>query len=120
MTKSTNAPIIYKICDRALWREAERQGVFKGSAVDLHDGYIHFSDAGTVAETAARHFAGQDNLLLISVAGGHLGAALKRETSRGGARFPHLYGDLPLKAVLKVEPLSLDDSGMHVFPPLLR
>lgn len=120
MTKSADAPIIYKICDRALWNTAERQGVFMGASVDLDDGYIHFSDAGTVAETAARHFAGKDDLLLISVDSGLLGASLKWETSRGGVRFPHLYGDLPLNAVVKVEPLPLDAGGMHIFPPLPR
>jgi uncharacterized protein (DUF952 family) len=45
-------PTIYKITPASAWREAERQGVYKGSAVDLRDGYIHFSTAAQVAETA--------------------------------------------------------------------
>lgn len=120
MTPSAHAPVIYKICPAALWRDAEKHGVFKGAAIDLHDGYIHFSDAGTVKETAARHFAGQADLLLISVNAGRLGDSLKWEKSRGDALFPHLYGNLPLDAVTKVEPLPLDAGGTHTFPPLPR
>jgi uncharacterized protein (DUF952 family) len=118
MTQFTHTPVIYKICPAALWREAERRGVFKGAAIDLHDGYIHFSDAGTVKETAAKHFAGQTDLLLISIDAGCLGDSLKWEKSRGDALFPHLYGDLPLNAVTKVEALPLDAAGMHIFPAL--
>lgn len=110
--------MIYKICPAALWQEAERQGVFKGAPVDLSDGFIHFSTAAQAAETAAKHFAGQNGLLLVSVAAERLGESLKWEPSRGGALFPHLYGVLPLTTVTKVEPLPLGPDGRHVFPPL--
>jgi uncharacterized protein (DUF952 family) len=110
--------VIYKICPASLWREAERLGRFAGSPVDRKDGFIHFSSAEQVAETAAKHFAGQSDLVLVRVDAGALGAALKWEPSRGGALFPHLYGDLDLKAVRKVEPLPLGPDGRHVFPPL--
>jgi uncharacterized protein (DUF952 family) len=109
---------IYKICDAALWREAERAGVFGGAPVDLADGYIHFSTAGQVAETAARHFAGQTDLLLVAIDTEVLGPALRYEPSRGGALFPHLYGTLPLSAVRWVQPLPLGPDGRHVFPEL--
>jgi uncharacterized protein (DUF952 family) len=111
------AEIIYKICDAALWREAERAGVFGGAPVDLADGYIHFSTAGQVAQTAARHFAGRADLVLVAVDGEALGGALRYEPSRGGAMFPHLYGKLPLSAVRWVKPLPLGADG-HVFPEL--
>ncbi len=106
---------IYKICPRALWLEAERSGRFVGALVDLADGYIHFSTAEQVRETAARHFSGEDDLLLIAVDPDPLGAALRYESSRGGALFPHLYGSLPLSAVLAVTPLPLEAGG-HAFP----
>lgn len=93
-------------------------GVFRGSAVDLADGYIHFSTAEQAVETAAKHFAGQKDLLLVQVDSGRLGGHLKWEPSRGGALFPHLYGELGLAAVTKVELLSLDGDGVHIFPPL--
>jgi uncharacterized protein (DUF952 family) len=109
---------IYKICDAALWREAERAGVFGGAPVDLADGYIHFSTAGQAAETAARHFAGMADLVLVAVDAQALGPTLRYEPSRGGALFPHLYGTLPLSAVRWVRPLPLGADGRHVFPEL--
>ena len=109
---------IYKICDSALWREAEREGVFAGAPVDRADGFIHFSTAGQVAETAARHFAGKGDLLLVAVDAAALGSALRYEPSRGGQLFPHLYGTLTLSAVRWVKPLPLGADGKHVFPEL--
>lgn len=109
--------IIYKICPQALWQEAERTGVFKGAAIDLSDGFIHFSDDSQVEETAAKHFAGQTDLVLVSVDTERLGESLKWEPSRGGALFPHLYGDLAITAVTRVEPLPLGPDGVHIFPP---
>jgi len=109
---------IYKVCDATQWSEAERDGAFRGSAVDSADGYIHFSTAAQVAETAAKHFAGMLGLVLVAVEAEELGSALKWETSRGGALFPHLYRALPLTAVRWVKSLRLDDNGRHVLPPL--
>ena len=112
------AKTIYKICDAGLWRAAGRAGVFGGAPVDLADGYIHFSTAGQVVETAARHFARRADLVLVAVEAEALGAALRYEPSRGGAMFPHLYGKLPLAAVRWVKPLPLGADGRHVFPEL--
>ena len=110
---------IYKICTAAEWAEAERAGVYRGSAVDRQDGFIHFSTAEQAAETAAKWFAGQRDLALVAVDANALGDKLKWEPSRGGALFPHLYGKLTLAAVLRVDPLPLDASGRHVFPKSL-
>ncbi len=110
--------LIYKICPRALWQASERDGVFRGADVDLADGYIHFSTAEQVHETAARHFAGQDDLVLVAVDAAALGPALKWEPSRGGALFPHLYGELSLRAVAWVKPLPLGPDHLHQFPRL--
>jgi uncharacterized protein (DUF952 family) len=109
---------IYKICPAALWREAQGAGKFRGSAHDLRDGFIHFSTAAQAAQTAAKHFFGVPDLVLLHVDTGLLGNALKWEPSRGGALFPHLYGDLALAAVTKVDPLPLGADGTHKFPPL--
>jgi uncharacterized protein (DUF952 family) len=110
--------VIYKICPIPLWRAAERTGVFHGSEVDRRDGFIHFSSADQVVETAGKHFAGQSGLLLVRIDGTKLGDRLKWEPSRGGALFPHLYGDLELTAVTRVEPLPLGPDGRHAFPAL--
>jgi len=107
---------IYKISPAALWQEAERIGAFSGAPVDRADGFIHFSCRQQVAETAARHFAGQADLVLVAVDAAAL-PALRYEPSRGGALFPHLYGPLPLSAVRWVKPLALGPAG-HVFPEL--
>ncbi len=114
----THAPpsTVYKIVPAGLWSEAEAAGRFDGAPVDVADGFIHFSTAVQVAETAARHFAGQADLLLVSVDAAALGAALVYEPSRGGALFPHVYAPLPLTAVTAVRPLPLGPDGRHVFP----
>jgi uncharacterized protein (DUF952 family) len=108
--------LIYKICTAAEWREAERAGVYRGSEADRGDGFIHFSTAAQAAETAAKWFAGQRDLVLVAVDGDALGDRLKWEPSRGGALFPHLYGELDARAVTRVDPLPLDASGRHAFP----
>ncbi len=111
-------PIIYKILPEAMWLQAQKDRVFRGSEVDLRDGFIHFSTASQAVETAAKHFAGQRDLVLLYVDTERLGKNLKWEPSRGGALFPHLYGDLALTAVTKAVPLPLGPDGAHQFPPL--
>ena len=107
---------IYKICTREAWQEAEHLGRFDGAPVDLADGFIHFSTAAQLAETARRHFAGQDGLVLVRVDEAKLGDALRMELSRGGDLFPHLYGPLPLAAVDRVEALRQGSEGQHILP----
>jgi uncharacterized protein (DUF952 family) len=107
---------IYKILPDAMWREANRAGIFHGSEVDLRDGYIHFSTVEQAAETAAKHFAGQRDLILLEVEAEALGAALKWEPSRGGALFPHLYAPLDVKYVRRAGPLPLGADGRHILP----
>ena len=110
--------IIYKIVPATLWQDALNRGEFKGASIDLTDGYIHLSTAEQARETAARHFAGQDGLVLVAVDAEKLGDKLVFEPSRGGDLFPHLYGPLALDAVLWERPLPLDADGNHVFPEL--
>lgn len=110
---------IYKICPAPLWREAEAAGVFRGAEIDLADGYIHFSAAGQLAETAALHFVGVDDLLLVAVDADKLGTALRYEPARSGDRFPHLYGNLDLGAVLWARPMPFGPDGRHRLPDLL-
>ena len=118
-----NAPDIaapvYKILDADAWKRAEAEGVFRGAGIDVEDGFIHFSTVDQMRETAARHFAGRENLVLVAFDGARLaklGGAYRYEPSRGGDLFPHLYADAPLDAVLWVRPLPLGPDGAHVFP----
>lgn len=108
--------LIYKIFRRSEWDAFRGAGETDGAPVDLADGFIHLSTAAQVAETAAKHFAGVTDLLLVQVATADVDAALRWEPSRGGALFPHIYGDLPLSAVRSVTPLPLGDDGRHVWP----
>ena len=105
--------LIYKICDRALWAEATESGTFEGAPVDLADGFIHFSSAEQVRETAAKHFKGQDDLLLIAVEADDMGELLRWEPSRGGEDFPHLYRPLKVSEVAWVKPMPLRADGTH-------
>lgn len=107
---------IYKIVTSAQWAAAEAGGLFAGAPVDLADGYIHFSTAAQVGETAAKHFPGQAGLLLVAVDTAKLGDALRWEPSRGGALFPHLYAPLSLAHVVWVKPLPPGKDGQHLLP----
>ena len=109
-------PTIYKICPASAWREAERQGVYRGSADDARDGYIHFSTATQVEGTARKFFAGQSGLFLVEVDADALGNALRWERSRNDELFPHLYGELDLGAVLSVTNLNMRSDGGHDVP----
>lgn len=109
---------IYKICPASVWREAERRGVFRGSAADLCDGFIHFSTASQVAETAKKHFSGQTGLFLIAVDADALGDQLRWEISRNDEPFPHLYGELDLAAVTAVLEMRARSDGTHHIPEL--
>lgn len=111
--------VIYKICNAALWREAQEKGVLAGAPVDLADGYIHFSTAAQVKETAAKHFSGQRDLVLLWIESDKLGPRLKWEPSRNGALFPHLYDALDIAHVIRVEKLPLGADGHHLFPDLV-
>lgn len=108
---------IYKILPRPLWTEARSAGALTGAPVDLKDGFIHFSTATQVRETAAKHFANQADLVLVAVDADRLGAELKWEVSRGGALFPHLYAKLPVSAVKWFRDLPIGPDG-HQFGTL--
>lgn len=111
-------PLIYHMCRREEWAAAESAGAHAGSSQDQADGFIHFSTAAQIVESAARHRTGQSDLVLLAVEPVLLGSALKWEASRGGQLFPHLYGALPVSAVCWVAELPLGEDGFHVFPAL--
>lgn len=103
--------LVFKIVERAAWDAARRDGVFKGSADDLRDGFIHLSSAEQVDATLAKHFKNQDDLLLVAFDAAALGAPLKWESSRGGALFPHLYAPLAPQLALWARELRSRDDG---------
>ena len=107
---------IYKIMAAEEWEVAKAKGVYEGSEHDRRDGFIHFSTAEQLAETAAKHFSGRANLVLLAVDSAQLGSELRWEPSRGGALFPHLYAPLPVAAVIRASELPLGAGGQHQFP----
>ncbi|MDJ0859900.1 MAG: DUF952 domain-containing protein [Dinoroseobacter sp.] len=107
---------VFKIFRAEEFAAFEAIGESSGAPIDLEDGYIHFSTAEQVRETAAKHFAGEDDLVLLALEADALGDALKWEPSRGGQLFPHLYRNLSSADVLWVQPLPLDENGGHRFP----
>ncbi|MGH6813392.1 MAG: DUF952 domain-containing protein [Methylocella sp.] len=119
-TVTSTADFIYKITPLSLWREAQGRGRFTGAPADLADGFIHFSRRAQLEATAAKWFSGQAGLMLIAADPAPLGDALRFEPSRGGALFPHLYGDLPLDAVVWAKPLPLRPDGRYDFTGLFR
>ena len=109
---------IYKILPASLWADASAAGTFRGSPLDLADGYIHFSTSAQVRETAAKHFAGVADLVLVAVPVEVLGTALEWEKSRGGDLFPHLYAPLAVNLAAWMKPLPIGEDGHHMFPDL--
>lgn len=107
--------LVYKIFRRPEWDALVARGETSGAPVDLADGYIHLSTAPQVTETAAKHFAGESDLVLVALDAGALGPALRWEPSRGGALFPHLYRPLRRTDVLWDKSLPLGAAG-HIFP----
>ena len=111
--------MIYKLLRAAEWSQAKAESQFKGSPVDLADGFIHFSTAAQVQETAEKHFAGVSGLVLAEVAESRLPHLLKWEASRGGQLFPHLYAPLPLSAIIRTWVIPLGREGRFIFPRVL-
>jgi uncharacterized protein (DUF952 family) len=111
--------LIYTMVRAADWQAAEALGEYRGSADDRRDGFLHFSAAAQLRASAAKHRAGEADLLLVAVPVEALGEALRWEPASGGGRaglFPHLYGALPLAAVQSATPLPLQPDGTHRFP----
>ena len=104
------------MCREDEWRAAQVSGWYSGSLQDVADGFLHFSTGAQVRESAAKHRAGQTDLVLLTVDASSLGDALKWETARGGQLFPHLYGDLYFDALIRCDPLPLGPDGVHIFP----
>nr|WP_068318148.1 DUF952 domain-containing protein [Pseudovibrio hongkongensis] len=111
--------LIYKIAPRTMWEAAIKTGVFSGAPVDIADGYIHFSTDDTLQGTLDKHFAGQQDLLLLAFRSEDFAPdELKWEPSRGGALFPHLYAPLPTAKLYWQKPIPMNDDGSHSLPEL--
>lgn len=107
MTEQT----VYKILTAPEYESLMRENVFAGSALDLADGFIHMSTAAQVTTTVDLYFKGQSGLMLAAIDRKSLGDALRWEPSRAGQLFPHLYGSLPPKAIMRIDPVTRNPDG---------
>lgn len=110
--------MIYHMCPAEAWEAAVAAGRYDGTADDRRDGFLHFSTAAQIVESARRHRAGQAGLVLVAVDAARLGDRVKWEPARGGDLFPHLYGPLYPAEAARIDPLPLGLDGRHVFPVL--
>lgn len=108
--------LIFKICHEQAWREARERGHYDGSDKDREDGFLHFSAQHQLLGTLQKWYPTETDLVLVAVTAEGLGPSLKWEASRDGALFPHLYGTLPLSAVVNVAPITRDANGDFVLP----
>jgi uncharacterized protein (DUF952 family) len=110
--------IIYHMCPAEAWAAAVAAGRYDGTADDRRDGFLHFSTAAQIVESARRHRTGQAGLVLVAVEAARLGDRLRWEKARDGDLFPHLYGLLYPAEAARIDPLPLGPDGTHTFPPL--
>jgi uncharacterized protein (DUF952 family) len=119
-TPMRNPDFVYKVVSREVFEAARQAGGFPRMPIDLKDGYVHFSTAGQLAETLRLHFAGQSGPVVFAVRCHSLGAGLRWEASRGGALFPHHYGDLDAAAIGDTATVSVGADGSVTLPPFVR
>jgi len=110
---------IYKVLTHDQWARFQSGGVFRGSPVDLQDGYIHMSCASQLKVTLDKWYAEQNEVALLEIEAAQIDADLKYEISRGGAEFPHLFADLPMAAVGRVWLVS-PENGRYRLPEDLK
>jgi uncharacterized protein (DUF952 family) len=115
-----NPDFIYKVAAGEVYDASVAAGHFLGQPVDHADGYIHFSTAAQLSETIRLYFAGLAGQVLFQVAALPLGAALRWEPSRNGALFPHLYGELPMSAVLNLARIDVPADGRLQLPDWVK
>ena len=107
--------LIYKICHRAEWEEAQAADFYRGSPKDRADGFLHFSTAEQLQGTLSRYYAGSNDLVLLAVESGEVQRDLRFEPSRDGALFPHLYATLPVSAVRWTAPITANHDGSFIW-----
>ncbi|MBL4596983.1 MAG: DUF952 domain-containing protein [Robiginitomaculum sp.] len=111
-------PKLYRLCSLGEWDASQAAGVVLGNADDRRDGFLHLSTAEQIAQTAAKYYTDVSNLHLLGINANSLTASLRWEVSRGGQSFPHVYGDVPLTAVLFARAIP-EQAGRYLFPAAL-
>ena len=114
-----NFDFVYKICTKSEWNDAKENKIFKGTPLDLKDGFIHFSDINQVKQSLNIFYLNHPNLVLLKVDALKL-QKLVWEQSSSGDMFPHLYSDFDIDCVVKEYPLDLKEDGNHKIPSEIK
>ena len=106
----TELPPLFHLALADEWLEAvERGGPYERSTLGAgldEVGFIHCSFADQVAVTRDRFYGDRPDVVLLRIDPDRLDAEVRVEDLHGtGEVYPHLYGPLPLDAVVEVEPL---------------
>ena len=114
-----NLEFVFKVIEKEEWVKAKEEGIYNGSANDLNDGYIHFSEEEQIRETLKKYYANKDNLILLKVHTLNLDHLLWEQASNGDM-YPHLYSPLDIKNVVGEYELNLDSNGVHKLPESIK
>ena len=110
----------YRLATPERWSEVMAEGRFTGDPHDTADGFIHLSAIDQVEGTLIKHYNDHPRLLLVEIDLEALGDTVKCEKSRGGALFPHVYGEIPASAVRGMRHVRRNEDGDWVLPADLR
>lgn len=111
--------VLVHLCSNDEWRSAQAGGELRPDSLDAN-GFVHLSTPEQVHLPANRLYAGRTDLVLLRIDPARLTAPVRWEpgvaTDPDAMLFPHLYGALPVNAVINVTPYPPDERGS--FPPL--
>ncbi len=107
--------MIFHITTGSQWSRASEAGSYEAESLAI-EGFIHCSEEHQVARVANERFPGHEDLVVLHIAEGRLDAPVKRENLEGGSElFPHVYGPLPVNAVVKVSVFEPGPDGDFAF-----
>ena len=108
-TTTTTPATIYKILTIEEWTEFQNSGMFRGNPLDVQDGYIHMSYHEQVHKTVEKFFSGRESEIRLV----HIDTTLlldnelrPEQNKPGGDIYPHIYGTIPIKAVIRTTNVS--------------
>src|SRR5262245_28874513 len=113
------------ITERAAWERARAAGRYTAPSLD-DEGFIHCSTPAQVVATAERFYRGQRGLVLLCIDEDRLDVPVRYEGPLGGGpeppteRFPHVFGSVPLDAIVDVVEFPPRPDGGFDLPPELK
>ena len=106
--------VLVHLCSNQEWAAAQTSGALRPESLDVN-GFVHLSSPEQVHLPANRLYAGRTDLVLLRIDPARLSSPVRWEagvpTDPDGMVFPHLYGELPVNAVINVTPYLPDQRG---------